>query len=417
MTGYVDIISITKIAGWAVNDQFSENPEMVDIVVNEKIVATVSCSLYRADLRDAGLRKGYCAFQFFPGPYCGLNECVIEVRSARTGKLLQNGYFKASSIQKPSMRKSVAEDISNPWNQDKPMDYSASWLGARQYVDHVNKSITQETGKHWIDYIIENYIIPASKTRKNQVSCLIVGSNEGHIEIKLRESGFTGKIVASDIAEKALLRAAEKAKALGFVGIEHVVCDLNTDKFTGKFDFIIAEGVLHHIENLEECLSHLNDILKSNGLIFAVEFAGAFRFQLPESQVRWINACLALLPKKLRPLPFDQDGDLPATFEENALSHYIPPSLEDMKKFDPSEAISGYKLPDVFRKSFVVANEKPMPGSIMMYIGEHFPFNISNSDPFIFDWLNVLIEIESILNKWGILPPENYFFVGKKRLD
>jgi 2-polyprenyl-3-methyl-5-hydroxy-6-metoxy-1,4-benzoquinol methylase len=61
-------------------------------------------------------------------------------------------------------------------------------------------------------------------------------------------------------------------------------------KTTG--DFIVAEGVLHHVANLEPCLRHLHELLEPDGLLIAVEFEGPFRFQLEERQVRWINAAL-----------------------------------------------------------------------------------------------------------------------------
>jgi hypothetical protein len=55
--------------------------------------------------------------------------------------------------------------------------------------------------------------------------------------------------------------------------------------------------------NVERCLGMLRSCLKDDGLIFTVEFEGAFRFQLQELQVRWINAAIRVLPKALRPFP------------------------------------------------------------------------------------------------------------------
>ncbi len=54
--------------------------------------------------------------------------------------------------------------------------------------------------------------------------------------------------------------------------------------FDEKFDFIIAEGVLHHISNIESCLLMLNGCLKDDGKMFVTEFEGPFRFHFPKGR-------------------------------------------------------------------------------------------------------------------------------------
>lgn len=185
----------------------------------------------------------------------------------------------------------------NPWNEDKPWNPASSWVECQPYTSIVNEHITGNPNVSWFDYVLDKYIL-----RTGTANILLLGSSEGRMEIGLRERGFKGRIVATDIADKAIARARAKCRNRGFDNIEHVIADLNEQVFTEQFDFIIAEGVLHHIENIELCLENLKTCLRPRGLLFAMEWVGAFRFQFPEIQQEWINAVLALLPRKYRPV-------------------------------------------------------------------------------------------------------------------
>ena len=192
------------------------------------------------------------------------------------------------------------------------------------------------------------------------------------MERLLCENGFKGEIVASDIAAKALGRAEAAAREKGYSNIKYVVADLNKDKFEGPFDFIIAEGVLHHITKIEGCLRWLNETLTPGGYLFAAEFEGPVRFQLSELQVRWINAALGILPKVLRPLSKGNDPLFPATAKESASIQYSPPSEKSIIAFDPSEAICGPELKRLIPKVFEVVERNPFGGTLLSYMTAHF---------------------------------------------
>ena len=149
---------------------------------------------------------------------------------------------------------------------------------------HIRRKITGSPTVPWLDYCLKKYLGPL--LRDSSRRCLILGANEGWIERHLRASGCNCRILATDIADKALARAQEASAVLGYKDIEYRVADLNTFEFGGSFDAIIAEGVLHHIENTERMLRHLSSILTPDGILVAQEFEGPFRFQLSETQVR-----------------------------------------------------------------------------------------------------------------------------------
>ncbi|WP_108179789.1 class I SAM-dependent methyltransferase [Phreatobacter oligotrophus] len=129
-------------------------------------------------------------------------------------------------------------------------------MSALSYLKLINERYTGDPDKHWFSYSIEKYICTGDTSQK---SVLILGSNEGWMEIALRQAGFAGRIVASDIADKALERASKRVRELGLQGVEHQRADLNVDRFPAvTFDFVVVEGVLHHIENIAFCIEGLN---------------------------------------------------------------------------------------------------------------------------------------------------------------
>ena len=309
----------------------------------------------------------------------------------------------------------------NPWNSNQPFSASEMWFAADECNRTINHKIAGENIS-WLEYVMKKYLAPAlgwapSTKPRHEYRCLLLGANEGHMELALCQQGFIGQIIASDIAEKALSRAKQQIEALGYTNVDYVIADLNTDSFEGKFDYIIAEGVLHHISNIDGCLQMLNSKLLEDSFFIAVEFVGPFRFQLPEIQVRWINTALSILPKSLRPIPRRNDGNLPATPEENLHNYYKPPSEQAIIDFDPSEAICGPMLKKLLPEVFEILEKEGFGGTLLSYMTHYFDFRRANHDEFTFSWLKILIQIEDTLIQNGILDDEFVFYVMKRKIS
>src|SRR6185295_14752082 len=261
----------------------------------------------------------------------------------------------------------------SPWNSEAPADYSAMWIGSAECVKRIQQKISGDERMPWLQYVMNRYMAPAlgraeSRRPRDSYRCLLLGSNEGHMERTLAENGFRGEIVATDIADKALARAKQKSDALGLTNVRHVRMDLNTDPIEGPFDFVIAEGVLHHLVNVERCLRQVESALRDDGVFVMVEFEGAVRFQLPDLQLRWINAALNVLPKALRPFPGDGEPEFPATAEENARVYQPRPSEQAIVEVDPSEAISGPLLKALVPEIFDIVERKGFGGTLLGYM-------------------------------------------------
>jgi SAM-dependent methyltransferase len=197
--------------------------------------------------------------------------------------------------------------MSNPWNTETPWSVDNIWTVSKPVTQSMAFKVTGHPDKGWQQYICETHLAPALVGYAGKVSkrpedyrCLILGSTELEVEKSLWAFGFVGEILSSDIAEKAMARCRDQAKALGKLNASFVVADLNTDRFDGAFDFIIANGILHHIVEQGPCLDMLNSALAPGGILIASEFTGPYRFQLPQVQVDWINSILRLAPEDLR---------------------------------------------------------------------------------------------------------------------
>jgi 2-polyprenyl-3-methyl-5-hydroxy-6-metoxy-1,4-benzoquinol methylase len=308
----------------------------------------------------------------------------------------------------------------NPWNADVPKSFDSIWLNSQDVIRWIQQKTSHDPSLHWLRYAIKTYFGPALSSPGHPIDrpkhrCLILGANEGWMERLLCESGFTGEIIASDIADKALARAESRAKERGYNNIKYVLADLNEYKFQGPFDFIIAEGVLHHIVEVERCLRMLSDSLAPGGLLFAAEYEGPVRFQLPEMQVRWINAALNLLPRGLRPLHAQSDETLPASAEENSRCFYVAPTAQSIADSDPSEAINGPMLKQLIPQIFDVVERNPFGGTLLAYMTQHFDFARANTDEFTGQWLKVLMHIEDTVIETGILQSDYVFYVLRKK--
>lgn len=308
----------------------------------------------------------------------------------------------------------------NPWNAAAPADHSALWIGSTECVKRIQQKISGDERVPWLQHVMNTYMAPAlgraeSRRPRESYRCLLLGSNEGHMERTLGENGFRGEIVATDIAEKALARAKQQCDALGLTNVTHVRMDLNVDSIVGPFDFVIAEGVLHHLVNVEGCLRQVESALRDDGVFIMVEFEGAVRFQLPDLQLRWINAALNVLPKALRPFPGDPEPEFPATAPDNARVYHPRPTEESVIAVDPSEAISGPTVKRLVPEMFEIVERKGFGGTLVSYMAAQFDFKRANDDPFARAWLKVLMDIEDTVIRTGILDDDFVFYVVKRR--
>jgi SAM-dependent methyltransferase len=305
--------------------------------------------------------------------------------------------------------------MSNPWNNDQPWQPANIWIACEQITSHMAAQLGYPVG-HWVELACNRYVWPAlpkwTEKRNHAVRpwqyrnvkpsrdyrCLILGSTEGGVETVLWEWGFDGEMVVMDIAEKAMARQQEAVDKAGRERVYFRAADLNTATLDGPYDFIIANGILHHLIGLKHCLSQIRAALTDDGVVIANEFTGPYRFQLPPEQVRWINAVAAFAPSTARISAHD----------------YKPPTDEQMIAMDPSEAIAGHLLDDAFTDVFEVFHKSNLGGTITTYLHEQIDYRLIAVNPANREWIDAALKLEKKLIDTGVINCDYTFYVGRK---
>ena len=85
LRGYVDLVSVDCIAGWAQNVDHPEAPVCLDIYAGGRLIGQMLANRYRADLEQAGMGSGRHSFKFTPPAGLGFTPDAVEVRRSLDG--------------------------------------------------------------------------------------------------------------------------------------------------------------------------------------------------------------------------------------------------------------------------------------------------------------------------------------------
>lgn len=276
------------------------------------------------------------------------------------------------------------------------------WVESSIVMEAINKKISGNLKKDWVTYVIENYL---SKAKGTYVG-LSLGCGIGILERQIQQNGIFKKLDAYDFAKGAIKQAKTLAKKEK-LKINYKVDDLNKLRLKkNTYDFIFANSVLHHLENLEFVIDQMDRALVSNGAIFVSEYVGPSQFQYTEEQVKIINNILELLSDVYRKRVTDPNLPKPL---------FIPPTKEFMNMNDPSEAIRSSEIVSLLKKKFDVVEHKDFGGTILHMLLQDIAGNFNSEDPRDVTVVKLLIYFEEYLIKSKILKSDFIFLILKKK--
>lgn len=222
------------------------------------------------------------------------------------------------------------------WSARATSGYAPNWYSF--CAELINQRVTGWAGLSPTPWVLARQSSAPAK------HLLEIGCLEGDKIVSLLRAGLAIKASGVDIAIDAIARG--RAKHDGAVQLD--VMDLNApDLARGAFDVILANGVLHHIENLEVCVQHLYDALEPGGMLAASDFTGPRRYAYTAKEIRHINRGVAMLPYELR-YQFD------------------PAQLRPKLDADPSEAVRTRDIEPVLRATFDNVEARPYGGNVLM---------------------------------------------------
>ncbi|MGC4404635.1 class I SAM-dependent methyltransferase [Methyloversatilis sp. MC4-4] len=222
---------------------------------------------------------------------------------------------------------------------------------------------------------------------------LFLGCGQGRDERMVARSGWADEIVAIDLSAKALDLAREQARAAG-ARIHYVQADMNSLPVgqrgfePGSFDAVLGISSVHHCANLEDLYAGVAQLLAPAGWFYLDEYVGPDRFQCANSQLRFMNQLVDMLPHHLRTTG---DGQLKGNLWR--------PSVDEVIAVDPTEAVRSSEVLPLLDHHFDVFEHRPYGGALMRVVLAAIAQNFMSAEAE--PWLHALLRAEDDLFRSG----------------
>jgi SAM-dependent methyltransferase len=209
---------------------------------------------------------------------------------------------------------------------------------------------------------------------------------------------YGGRIDGYDVSPGSL----EKARKLcaDLPGVHFHVADVNIAVWgAGYLDAVFANGALHHVTNLDHCLSQLRRALKPSGFLYVSDYVGPSRFQWTDVQLRLARELFEMVPAEFR--------------RNTTLDRCDPVALEAL---DPSEAVRSDHIMDHIGAHFRIVELKERGGTLLAPI-----FGAGCISPTMFDSprgmaiMKQMCEMERTMIDDGILASDHVTVVASPR--
>lgn len=262
---------------------------------------------------------------------------------------------------------------------------------------YINRKVTGDDEAYWVDWAAGKYLDCPVEVG------LSLGSGSGYIERRIIDGGYSTAMEGVDISAEAVRLAGEAARGRQ---VTYRELDLNRDSLPERrYDFVVSAAALHHVTNLEHCLSEVHRSLTDGGLLTMHEFVGPDRFQWTDLQLDLVNRVYDLLPERYR---------------YNRMTGKVHPSIErkpfaHMIEADPSEAVRSSEILGVASRFFETVELREIGGGLLHPLLEGIIGNFDEGDPCDAALLEMIIALDNAFTGNGYLSPDFVVLVGRKR--
>ena len=311
---------------------------------------------------------------------------------------------------------STRATLSTDWQE---MQKRTDWMAAPGMADYVNGMVSAKPlaeGGHWAIYAREQHVSRLLADRQistssinGGLSMMSLACGSGHIEYSLLNQ-FEWPIsyfLGLEYDDQLRSHAEQSFKNLSQCQSEFRFFDFNAqNKPVQQFDIVFCCHSIHHATDLEGLFPFINASLKPEGLFIGIDYFGPTRFQIEYDVLPIIEELFAILPGNLRRNLHD-----PAQPIEDRFS---PPTIQEVRAFDPSESIRSSDLRTLLFSNFKVVDIKPMGGTLLRWLLQN---RAGNFDPEIEEHVAIarlLQFIERELIALRKIKSDDLFFVLKK---
>jgi SAM-dependent methyltransferase len=287
-----------------------------------------------------------------------------------------------------------SEEAEKRASGDAPrVDWSVS--PAIQRVINIRSSGTED--HNWFGWIRHEFLDEPLELG------LSIGCGTGLLEQDILDQGLCIRVEGVDIAEGALAVARRLNEGLPVTYRRH---DLDSDTLPRRrYDIIFSSGALHHVCDLEFCVSELHAALVEDGLFALGEFNGPARFQWTAAQLELISTIYSFLPWRYR-YNYQAEGTVP---------YPRRPEVCSMVKGDPSEAVRSDEMLEVVDRYFERLGRREIGGTLLNPLLAGILENFDEEDELDLAFLMLTARLEELLIEGQAIPSDFVIDVYRRR--
>jgi SAM-dependent methyltransferase len=289
-------------------------------------------------------------------------------------------------------------DVANTWR----IGGEVHWTELEQVQRRINRRVSGDPEIDPYLHFIQKYLgLPLHLDR-----VLTLGCGFGEFERGMAQYGTIARHDAFDIAPTAIEEARRLALEGGLSHVNYGVADLNEVELEpATYDCVFGIHAVHHLERLEHVFSQIRRALKPGGWFVLNEFVGPTRFQWTERQLEVVNGLLAVLPERLR-RNRAHEGRIKSKVER--------PTIAEMCRIDPSEAVRSAEIMSLLPRSFEVVEFKGYGGTVLHLLLHEIAGNFRDDTPGACALLDAICDLEEGLIAEGSLSHDFAFVVAKR---
>ncbi len=277
------------------------------------------------------------------------------------------------------------------------------WTELEAVQRRINRRVSGDPLVDPYQYVLARYFAGRLPLER----ALTLGCGTGELERGLVQYGFCSRHDAFDIAEESILKARDAARRAGLEHLRYEVADVNRIELPAQtYDCVWGVHSIHHLAALEHVFGQVRRALKPGVYFVLNEFVGPTRFQWTDRQLEVINGLLRTLPAHLR---------VRCGTAQTLKSEVTRPTIAEMKRIDPSEAIRSAEIRPLFPRYFEVVEVKGYGGTVLHMLLHEIAGNFQNADPATSAILEAICDLEEALVALGDLPHDFAMIVGCAR--
>ena len=238
------------------------------------------------------------------------------------------------------------------------------WNELAAVNEYVQRRATGEPLTDWIGHLGAWHGRPFARA-------LILNCGNGWVERLLVDRGVVAEAVGIDISPELL---ADAERAAEDRPLRYHRLDVNEAAFPeGGYDLVVNHAAAHHISHIDRVFRAIATALGPEGVFVSWDYVGPHRNQYPGGMWEAAHRVNLALPGHLR-----------------SPMHY--PSIDDMLRGDPTEAIHSELVLATLRRYFAVDHERALGGGIAYLLLTHNAAFLDSPSSEMAPWLELILD-------------------------